>query len=209
MLGLLQKDFYTIKKQAKIMIFILVFYLIFGIMNDSPSFFLAFLLIFSTMMPLTAMAYDERNQCDKLFLCMPVSRRDLVSSRFLLGLILTIVSNLIGIICSITVFKEDRTENLLILGIIWGLCLFYFSICFPIALIFGVEKSRYAMMGLIFIPTIAVALLAKQGYLNPIFDFVEKNTTMIEVCILSIIIGFIIYLISWLFSVKFYENKEL
>ena len=209
MLGLLQKDFYTIRRQGKIMIFILVFYLIFGIMNDSPSFFLGFLLIFSSMMPLTAMGYDERNQCDKLFLCMPISRRDLVSSRFLLGLILTIVSNLIGVVCSLTVFKEDRTENLLLLGIVWGICLFYFSVCFPIALKFGVEKSRYAMMGLIFLPTILIALLAKQGYLTPVFNFVEKNTTMSEVSILSILIGFIIYLISWFFSMKFYENKEL
>jgi len=209
MLGLLQKDFYTIRRQGKIMLFILVFYFIFGIMNDSPSFFLGFLLVFSTMMPLTAMGYDERNQCDKLFLCMPISRRDLVSSRFLLGLILTIVSNLLGIICSITVFKENRTENLLLLGIVWGICLIYFSICFPIALKFGVEKSRYVMMGLIFLPTIAFALLAKQGYLNSIFSFVNKNTTMSGACILSILVGFIIYLISWFFSVRLYENKEL
>lgn len=209
MLGFLIKDFYTIKKQAKIMIFILIAYFIFGVINDNPSFFLVFLPIFSTLMPLTALGYDEKNQCDKLFLCMPLTRRNLVSTRYILGLILTTGSSLIGVLCALTVFRQDRTELILLIGLLWGLCLIYFSICFPIALNFGVEKSRYVMFGLIFIPTIIVALLSKKGHLNSVIEFITNKTTMKEGCAICILVGFIIYLISWFISIRFYENKEL
>ncbi|MFA9464295.1 MAG: ABC-2 transporter permease [Velocimicrobium sp.] len=209
MLGLLQKDLYTLKKQGKIMFIILLVYMIFGYLNNNPTFFLVFLLVFSAMMPLTAMAYDEKNQCDKLFLCMPLTRRDLVSSRFLLGLLLILGSFSIGIISILLLIKEDRMEAIFLLGTLLGVCFLYFSICFPIALTFGVEKSRYTMLGLIFIPTIVTALFATKGYLNPVLNFFKQNTTMKGISTLSILIGFVFYLISYFFSMQLYENREL
>lgn len=209
MLGLLLKDLYTLKKQGLIMVFILIFYLFFGIINDSPQMLLIFLLVFSVMLPLTAMAYDEKNQCDRLFLCMPVTRRELVSERYLLGLLLTICSNLVGIISILTIFREERLNNFYLLEMIWAFCLIYFAICFPAALKFGVEKSRYIMFILIFLPAIVIPLLFTNEHFAKILKFFTQHTTLEEICLLTIIAGILIFCISWLFSLRLYERKEL
>ena len=80
MQALILKDFYVMWKQTRIfLLVILVFSAIPGSFNA------VFAVIYSAMLPYTAMAYDERSKWNQLAAMMPYSDRDIVLSKYAFG----------------------------------------------------------------------------------------------------------------------------
>ena len=80
MSALLLKDYYVIFRQMKIfLLLILVFSCIPG------TFYSTFAVVYASMLPYTALAYDERSKWDQLAAMMPYSARDVVLSKYLFG----------------------------------------------------------------------------------------------------------------------------
>lgn len=80
MSALILKDFYVLWRQARyFLILILIFSAIPGSFNAT------FAVVYTSMLPYTAMAYDERSKWDQLAATMPYSHRDLVLSKYLFG----------------------------------------------------------------------------------------------------------------------------
>ena len=73
MKGLLLKDWYTLIKQMKIM---LVLMLVFACVPDYSMD--AFAVVYTAMLPVTALAYDERSKWDELAAMLPYSVREIV-----------------------------------------------------------------------------------------------------------------------------------
>ena len=77
MSALLLKDYYVIFRQMKIfLLLILVFSCIPG------TFYSTFAVVYASMLPYTALAYDERSKWDQLAAMMPYSARDVVLSKY-------------------------------------------------------------------------------------------------------------------------------
>ena len=80
MKGLLLKDWYTLIKQMKIM---LVLMLVFACV---PGYSMAaFAVVYAAMLPVTALAYDERSKWDELAAMLPYSVREIVGGKYVLG----------------------------------------------------------------------------------------------------------------------------
>ena len=80
MKGLLLKDWYTLIKQMKIM---LVLMLVFACV---PGYSMAaFAVVYAAMLPVTALAYDERSKWDTLAGMLPYADRERVLSRYVSG----------------------------------------------------------------------------------------------------------------------------
>ena len=80
MTALLLKDYYVIFRQMKIfLLLILVFSCIPG------TFYSTFAVVYASMLPYTALAYDERSRWDQMAAMMPYSARDVVLSKYLFG----------------------------------------------------------------------------------------------------------------------------
>ena len=80
MSALLLKDYYVIFRQMKIfLLLILVFSCIPG------TFYSTFAVVYASMLPYTALAYDERSRWDQMAAMMPYSARDVVLSKYLFG----------------------------------------------------------------------------------------------------------------------------
>lgn len=157
MLGLLLKDLYVIKKQGKSILLVLVFYFIFSIVTHNFQMFTIFTVLFTIMTPMTVMTYDERSKCDKLMLCMPIERKDIVISLYLFGILLFCASILINIM--VLLFHPTGQTDNFSLFLYSSCCLFYFSVYMPFAFKLGPEKSRYLMLGAIAIPGFFLLLI--------------------------------------------------
>lgn len=98
MKGLIIKDLYNLRKQLVLYIIIGVIYSVIGVVakDSGGSSFIGLILIFSAMLPITAVSYDERAKWDKYGLTMPVSRRETVAAKYLLGVILTAAGALLS-----------------------------------------------------------------------------------------------------------------
>lgn len=145
MKGLLLKDFYTLVKQLKFVFLFLMIMMVIPGVNQA-----AFAMIYFAMMPITAMAYDERCKWNNLAAMMPYSTNDIVVSKYLLGYIgmgaaciFSIGANsIIRLFQHSSVTVEDALSVLLIACI--GVILL--AVNLPFLFQFGVEKGRIVFM---------------------------------------------------------------
>ena len=157
MKALIQKDFYVIWKQMRIFVVII---LLLSIMNSA--FNIVFLVVWCSMLPYTAMAYDERSHWNQLAAMMPYSRRDIVLSKYVLGWLCIAAA---GVLCLALqavsgIFSGNAPSVLTLLA---SLCLgiICLDITLPAVLRFGVERGRMLFMVLIFGVAVSVGALAE------------------------------------------------
>lgn len=147
MKALLMKDCYVLWKQMRIFILILLVFCLFN-----GSFGNLFVVIWASMMPYTAMAYDERSKWNQLAAMMPYSTRDIVLSKYALGwllmvcaLVLCLVVQTLARIAGSGFDAVDPSGYLL--GLLAGILIL--NITLPLFFRFGVEKGRMWMFLLI------------------------------------------------------------
>ena len=157
MKALVQKDFYVIWKQMRIFVLVLV---LLSVVNSA--FNTVFLVVWCSMLPYTAMAYDERSHWNQMASMMPYSRRDIVLSKYVLGWLCMAAS---GVFCLALqavsgIFSGNAPS---VLALLASLCLgiICLDITLPAVLRFGVERGRMIFMVLIFGVAISVGALAE------------------------------------------------
>jgi ABC-2 type transport system permease protein len=202
MTGLILKDIYNLKKHSKVYLILLVFYFFMGMANDNSAMFGSMLSIVAAMLPITAMAYDEKNNWDRYALTMPLSRKDMVLSRYILGLIFALVAFIIAMASSLLLNKDSLLENIAMnLGTL-GFVMLLMAIIFPILFKFGVEKGRILMMIIFMAPTGIILLLSNYGIQLP------DEKTMKTFLYYSPIAVIIIFILSLFISISIYNKKE-
>lgn len=210
MKGLILKDFYNLRKQAGTIFIILVMYIAVGLVNDNASIFIGLLMMIAAMLPLTALAYDERSGWDRLALTMPVTRRDVIAAKYGLTIIVIGCASLISLLpLAVLDTPEERKIVLVTVAMILAFCLFYTSLLLPIALKVGVEKARYGIFLVVLLPIIIVVVYSQinpQGLGGSVGKITEESLTMGVPVALAVAI--VCLLISYIISVKIYEQKE-
>lgn len=202
MIGLILKDIYTLKSQAKIYLILAIVYGIYGAAVGDITFIFSVITMMSAMLPITLMAYDERSKWDKYCITMPVSRKSIVLSKYILSF------SCLGIILLVTEIFTIISEGISIEAIMMPICIcsvgvFFISVLMSIIIKLGVEKSRLLMMLVFFIPAAIVVFVSKLEILHMNSDTVEKIVMLSPVAVIAIAI------LSMYISVKLYINKEL
>ena len=155
MKALVQKDFYVIWKQMRMFVLVLA---LLSMVNSA--FNTVFLVVWCSMLPYTAMAYDERSHWNQLAAMMPYSKRDIVLSKYALGWLSMAAS---GVFClavqaaaGIVSGSAPSVPTLLA-----SLCVGIISldITLPAVLRFGVERGRMIFMVVIFGVAISIGIL--------------------------------------------------
>ena len=164
MKGLLIKDWKTLLKQMKVMLVIVV------VLACIPGTYMAaFALFYAAMLPVTALAYDERAKWDELAAMMPYTAKAIVGSKYVLGLTLVLpvlaLSMLSRLIVHSAPIVSEDTMSLLITAC---LSLILMAIDLPFMFHFGVEKGR-----LIYILLTCAFVLAGVNYAGKLADAVN------------------------------------
>ena len=150
MSALLLKDYYVIFRQMKIfLLLILVFSCIPG------TFYSTFAVVYASMLPYTALAYDERSRWDQMAAMMPYSARDVVLSKYLFGWIAVAVSAaatfVLQTILSVIWLSDVEGPSIpvILLSVCVAVCIL--DITLPLMFRFGVEKGRLVMFLIMFL----------------------------------------------------------
>lgn len=152
MLGLILKDFYNLKSQMKIIVLMLIIYGVIAVSSGNIGMFGAIIAMFSIFLPLSATAYDERANWDAYAMTMPLARKDLATSKYILGCLGILAAALVYIVFAITFFEIPLLELMQIAAGIGLAGLGMQAILLPIVVTIGVEKGRIAMMITALIP---------------------------------------------------------
>ncbi len=204
MKGLLLKDLYTILKQMK---FIVLIVIVFAIM---PGYSMTlFAMTYAGMMPITALAYDERSKWDKLAAMMPYSAKDIVLEKYLLGYLLLFGAAIVSLIAQIginlvlnTQIPETLFSKMLIM--LCGIAIFE-AINLPVMMKMGVERGRIVFIILMGLTVCGVTLIDGISQHEALFEGVNKLPFALSVLLVTVVLS----VISIMLSIRIYKNKEI
>ena len=199
MKALILKDTYVIWRQMK---YFLILILIFSALPSG--FNNAFAVIYTSMLPYTALAYDERSKWDQLAAMMPYSTRDAVLSKYVFGWLCiggaAVLSGLLQMALSLVV---DRVflPGVMVLSVLGAVCILAISL--PLMFRMGVEKGRLAMFLVIFLvcgAAGAIAHIAESVGSGTVFAF---QGPVLGVTLLA---ALVLTAVSVPLSMRFYTN---
>lgn len=210
MKGLLLKDFCILKKQMKLMVVFVIFYAIWAVAAKMPTMMGTMVILLSIMMPISSMSYDEAGQWYRYAFSLPIPRRTLVLSKYVLGFLVSLGGLVVSAIGNIIILALTNGENALeswltIIGFL-ELGVIFLSIIIPILFKYGVEKGRLFIVVIAVIPSLLVALLGStlktSGTLMPSAELLQAFLYSSPLFTLAI------FLISFRISVGICRKKE-
>ncbi len=216
MTGLILKDFMNLKKNAKIFAVLAVLYAFMGFTAEESSFFSTIFTMLVAVLTLSVYSYDELAKWDIYALTMPISREDIVRSKYSIMLLLTLIGTAISILFTIGINAVTRPENLFsgmnncFIGA--GIVIAFYCIVLPFITKLGVEKARLIFFAVYFIPVgilLVVGKAIKKGEISIPEDWTSLAMKLIENgYIIFPLILLLALVISYTISVGIYKKKE-
>lgn len=222
MKGLIIKDLLNLSSYKTTLLIILIFCSIGMVGTDAVNAAPIFITVMIGMIVLSTFNYDETSHAEKYILSLPLTRKEIVMSKYVLAIVANILGSIVGILLTIIIVNvinvirpEDLIkldfENLSITAVsgIFGVALIQ-AIQIPSVYRFGAEKGRIQMFLLLFL---LVLMIAGVGFLITKIGFdinIEKiNRFMNHFGIpILILVSAILYYISYKISYKIFKKKE-
>ena len=207
MKGLLLKDLYMAAKYCRAFLVIVAIFLAISFFGEDNIFFIIYPTMIAGIIPMTLISYDERDKWMLYSGTLPYSKAQLVSVKYLIGLIFGGSTLLVSMAAAAVRMQLNGYFSLselfatgaalLVLGLIGPILLL------PFVFKFGAEKGRiafYLMMGII---CAIAAILAGLGF--------QTILLMNQPGVLGLICGgaILLYILSWRLSILFYRKREL
>lgn len=204
MKGLLLKDFYTTKANIFIAILSCIVMAIGLAIVISPSVVIILIAIPLSMTVSSTIISDKKNKWTQFAVTLPVSKKQIISSKYIAYLFWTIIGIFVGtLICYIILKVTKGTDSNINIftGFSIIIALLSGSIIMPCNFILPEEKS---IIGTILAYSLTSGILALSIFgLNQIFNVRENmNMTLVICCIISAVI----YIISWIVSSQKIKN---
>ncbi len=208
MKGLLLKELYTFRKNWITMLIFLGTAVLNGILLGNVR-VLMFIPLLLSVWSVNFMSADEISRWQQYSIVLPYGRKTIVSSKYLIILILNICSLVIVSVCYAlsyvigkTEFSWDSLVMILISSAVVGF--FYPIVGLPLNFRFNSVKGRQlvAIVNLVISGLIVLLITMTQD----ITSIPEKITVYIQLIVAAILVLFVL---SWLLSVRIYEKKDL
>lgn len=220
--GLIKKDLLNLSSYKTSLLILIIFCAIAIGSTDTITFVPIIVCAITGMIALSTFNYDETSQADKYILSLPVTRQDIVLSKFILAISSTIIGALLGFLFTIflvNILNIIRPDSLIILdynnlltttiGAMFGISLIQ-SIQIPSIYKWGAEKGRIQMFVLIFVLVVlilGISYLVMNSNFNINLEDIENF--MNKFGIITLILAMIImYYTSFKLSLKIFKHKD-
>ena len=207
MRGLLLKDLYLIRKYLVSYLVLMVVFLVIAAFSNGNMFLTFYPCLIATMVPVNLLSYDERSGWDRYSSTLPLTRAQIVSAKYGIGLgTQAMVLIFTGVAQAIRVSSGAATwrEFLLMMEMMVTLSFFSSSFCMPFMFKMGVEKGRMAYL-------VSVGLVTGGSMLaSGVFQAqVESRRLLLGGQMVFMLLAVVCYIGSWLLSIRFYQKREL
>ena len=222
MKGLIKKDLLNLASYKTSLFIVIIFCSIAIAGTTSVTFAPIVISTIIGMIVLSTFNYDEISKSDKYILSLPVTRKDVVLSKYILAVVSTVIGAVLGVVLTIIIVQimnMVRSSELINLnyesllstafGGMFGIALIQ-SIQIPSIYKWGAEKGRIQMFVLIFLLILLILgasfLFTKIGFnidMSNIESFLNKFGILILVGLIIIM-----YSISYKISYKIFSHKD-
>ena len=213
MKGIILKDLLNLRKNLKTTVIICIFYsVLFSTLN--PAVLSGIVTMLFTMQILSTFSYDDYAKWNSYALSLPISKKQLVLSKYILslGFIISggffsfVIASVISFLQGNFVFGEIASSTI---GTIISI-LFIILILLPLIFRYGVERSRIMLITIFAIPTLLILIIGKVctalGIPCPSEEQLNQLLPLITILAFSLLI--IGTYISYLTSIKILNKKE-
>ena len=212
MKGLLLKDAYQMWCYTRWIILVSIAMMLMGtyFMKDGSNFFMLYSGLLLGMFPMTLLAYDQNSRFSAYSAALPVTKEQLVGSKYLIGLGAMALVELLSMAALAaaqllwgTVTVQITVATLLQVAM---LTLLGNMILLPLTYRFGYEKAKYVyylsigMLGSL----MGIAVSSGGTLLNSILPV--HGSLLVGVVVLAVVL--VLYALSWRLSVAWYGKAE-
>ncbi len=203
MKGLLLKDLYQIFRYCRAYLFMAVAFIAVSVFQNDAMFVL-YPCVLGGMLPITLLAYDEKEKWEQYAGTLPVSRAQLVGTKYLLGfLIMAVLAVLLVAAQSLRMLMQNSFAVGQLTGLLSLLSgsLLAPAVVLPFVFRLGVEKGRIA-----YYVAIGIACGIIVFSVNNPRDSLSISAAGQPLLVLA---SLALYAISWALSVAMYNKREL
>lgn len=207
MKGLLLKDWYAVKSYFRAFFLMDIIFIVVSCFTDGNVFFLIYPCIFSGMISMSLIAYEEKEKWNIYAETLPYSRAQLVSSKYVVSLFIGLLTVLAmsTVQAGMMLYKHefDFFTILNFITILLPVSLLPTAILLPFVYKFGAEKGRiiyYIVIGI---------FCGSMGFLGGMRNYTLSFTQNPYLDIIGFLVAVFVFGVSWLFSVRFYQNREI
>ena len=211
MLGLLYKDFYTAKKELMLTGFMALVFLLYNLVIGQkemlgPS--IGVLVSVGSMVPTYSIHYDKVNGWNKFVCASPISRTQVVLSKYISGMFSVVLMNLLIVVNN---WAAGSPLSVWSYPLFLCLTLFIQAVMIPVCLKLGQNMVVVVFMLMVFLPIAILFGLNRLGIwtdagIQSAFDFLQQNT-MVLVTVGSIV-AVALYILSFFLTLYFYKKME-
>ena len=202
MKGIVIKDLLALKSSMKTVVLIVILFGVMGAKSGS-AYMSTFASVYAAILPMTCMAFDERSRFNRYAVIMPVNLRDIVLSKYVVGLILAVVATVVAV--AMTALSGGSIGETVAASI--AIPMVYHSILLPLMFKFGVEKSRIIILAGVVVPAVGISFLEESGRLSGVINALGSVQVSSALAYGAMVL-IVIYTASVLISLAVCRNKE-
>ena len=202
MKGIVIKDLLTLKSSMKTVVLIVILFGFMGAKSGS-TYMSTFASVYAAILPMTCMAFDERSRFNRYAVIMPINIRDVVLSKYVVGLILAVAATVVA--TAMTAVAGGSIGETVAASI--AIPMVYHSILLPLMFKFGVEKSRIIILAGVVVPAVGISFLEESGRLSGAINAIgaiEMSTAIAYIAAVLVVM----YIASVFISLAVCRNKE-
>ena len=165
MVGCILKDIYSLKRQVKVIGFVLAIYIVLSVINKDVS-FMSFIIVFANIgIGFATFSYDEHSHFNRYAHILPVPLHKQVLARYVESVGVNLVMILISIPLSMMIDETGMSmiELLTVIMIVFSIGVLLIAIMFPLIYKMGIERARVLLFGIVMIGAMGVMLFQKSG----------------------------------------------
>ena len=223
MKAMMYADWMNFRQSLRSILFVMVVFAIAAFVWSGPMFFIFTVVFLSIMVPTTLFSADQAYGWNRLSLSLPILRRDVVGSKFLMGLLINLGLLVISTVLTVVYYRGSAAggppdalmESLAGILACEAVAVLMMGVLMVLSIKFGIDKARYIIMACVWVPVLGVFLLerlpgfetALQAVGNWLNTAGEAQISLLLAAALAV--SLVVYVICYLISVKIYQKTEL
>lgn len=223
MKAMLYADWMNFRQSLRSILFVMVVFAIAAFVWSGPMFFLFTVVFLSIMVPTTLFSADQAYGWNRLSLSLPILRRDVVGSKFLMGLLINLGLLVISTVLTVVYYRVSAAggspdalmESLAGILACEAVAVLMMGVLMVLSIKFGIDKARYIIMACVWVPVLGVFVLEKlpwfEAALHAAGNWLNALHASQIVTLLAgaFVVSLAVYALCYLISVKVYQKTEL
>ena len=200
MKGFLKKDFYLTLGYCRSIFLIVIVFMAIGCFQPDNYFFVCYPAIMVSLVPVSLFSYDESEHFCPYAAALPQPRSTYVSAKYVISILYGLIFVVVIVLAQLAFAKQRGADVLLLAAVLLLLALFTPAVVLPFMFKFGVQKGRivyYIVIGLATAGVILVMNRSASARLDGSLLFILMAAGVI-----------ILFIVSWLLSVRFFSKRE-